>query len=109
MLPLRIAFDMDGTLADLASAYGDMEERLFGAAEAGHERPAPESREIEQHADDTESPAPTEALAPRPERRAPSRHGTRHRDQVWKAIESTPNFWTLLKPIEPGIVDRLYQ
>lgn len=109
MLPLRIAFDLDGTLADFASAYADMEGRLFGAAEAGHEQPAPEPREMEQHAGDADNPAASQAIAPRPERRAPSRHGTRHRDQVWKAIETTPNFWTFLKPIEPGVLDRLYE
>ena len=31
MTPLRIAFDMDGTLADLSSAYAEVEDRLFGA------------------------------------------------------------------------------
>ena len=49
MIPLRIAFDMDGTLADLASAYAEIEDRLFGRRSAEHERPAPEAREAEQH------------------------------------------------------------
>ena len=31
MIPLRIAFDMDGTLADLSSAYAAVEESLFAA------------------------------------------------------------------------------
>ena len=49
MIPLRIAFDMDGTLADLSSAYAQIEDRLFGSELAEHERPAPEAREEEQH------------------------------------------------------------
>ena len=54
MTPLRIAFDMDGTLADLSSAYVDVEDRLFGVANAEHEQPAPEEREIEQHEEDAD-------------------------------------------------------
>ena len=102
MIPLRIAFDMDGTLADLHSAYAEVEERLFGAAEAEHERPAPEVREVEQHA---------ERSARAAEARPPGRRQTafsgvaapaRHRDRVWQAIEATPDFWTTLRPMEPA-------
>ena len=46
---LRIAFDMDGTLADLSSAYADVEERLFGAVDVDAKHPEPEAREAEQH------------------------------------------------------------
>jgi hypothetical protein len=103
--PLRIAFDMDGTLADFASAYAQVEERLFGAAEADHELPAPEAREIEQHADaDTR-----ERTTPQPERRAAPLDATRHRERVWRTIETTPDFWTTLQPLEPGVIGRLYQ
>ena len=49
MIPLRIAFDMDGTLADLSSAYAETEARLFGKPTNEHEPPAPEAREAEQH------------------------------------------------------------
>ena len=49
MIPLRIGFDMDGTLADLSTAYAQIEERLFGPDLAEHDRPAPEAREAEQH------------------------------------------------------------
>jgi FMN phosphatase YigB (HAD superfamily) len=52
MIPLRIGFDMDGTLADLSAAYEEVEERLFGAELAEHDRPAPEAREAEQHDDE---------------------------------------------------------
>ena len=51
MIPLRIGFDMDGTLADLSTAYAQIEERLFGPELAEHDRPAPEAREDEQHDD----------------------------------------------------------
>ena len=89
--PLRIAFDMDGTLADLSSAYVELEERLFGPIGTPHEQPAPELREVEQHRDQEKRSSP------------------QHRDDVWQAIESTPNFWTTLKPIDAGAIKRLYE
>jgi hypothetical protein len=108
MLPLRIAFDMDGTLADLSSAYAEIEERLYGPDLTAHERPAPEAREAEQHTEETVS-AETTRDNRLPERPSVIRGGTRHRDQVWRAIESTPNFWMTLKPLETDAVKRLYQ
>ena len=107
--PVRIAFDMDGTLADLSSAYAEVEERLFGAAneDAGH--PSPEAHEAEQHGGkDPENAAKTELERRSDYRRLVERTSTRSRDRVWRAIEATPNFWTTLKPLEDGAVKRLY-
>jgi 5'(3')-deoxyribonucleotidase len=110
MTPLRIAFDMDGTLADLSSAYAEIEERLFGAELAEHEQPAPEAREEEQHVDDGPPTAATTSDNRRINvRRTSLRSGSRHRDRVWRAIEQTPNFWTTLKPLEEGAITRLYR
>jgi FMN phosphatase YigB (HAD superfamily) len=95
---LRIAFDMDGTLADLSAAYADVERRLFGAVDEDAEHPEPESREAEQH-DQQRSE----------DRGAVSRNAARNRERVWTTIESTPNFWTTLKPLEEGAVRRLYE
>jgi hypothetical protein len=109
MIPLRIAFDMDGTLADLSSAYAEIEDGLFGPELAEHGRPAPEAREAEQH---VEADAPAAATIG-DNRRLPERRSLRgssqHRDRVWRAIEETSNFWTTLKPLENGAVARLYQ
>jgi hypothetical protein len=109
-VPLRIAFDMDGTLADLSTAYAEVEERLFGAADEEAKHPAPEVREQEQ-----QTAAATDAAAAAIERREDDRrvktriHKTRNRDRVWKTIEATPDFWTTLKPLEAGAVARLYE
>ena len=107
MIPLRIAFDMDGTLADLSSAYVEIEDRLLGPKLAAHEPPAPEVREAEQHVEE-DAPATIGDNRNVVERRA-SRGTSGHRDRVWRAIEGTPNFWTTLKPLENGAVERLYQ
>ena len=107
MIPLRIGFDMDGTLADLSTAYAQIEERLFGPDLAEHDRPAPEAREAEQHRDEGVAVAATT----RDNRRSGDRRrdGPGHRDRVWRAIEDTPDFWTTLKPLEKGAVARLYE
>lgn len=94
---LRIAFDMDGTLADLSAAYADVEERLFGDVDEDAEHPEPESREAEQHEERRAE-----------DRGAASRMATHKRERVWSTIESTVNFWTTLKPLEEGAVRRLY-
>ena len=44
---------------------------------------------------------------------AAARHGVaietrRRRDAIWKAIRETPDFWTTLKPHDPGAVQRIY-
>ena len=106
MIPLRIGFDMDGTLADLSSAYAAVEDQLYGAERAQHERPAPEAREEEQHIEEGAPPPEAEAV----ERKVAARRAARgpgHRDRVWRAIEATPNFWTLLKPIDAEAIKRL--
>jgi len=105
MIPLRIGFDMDGTLADLSTAYAQIEEHLFGPELAEHDRPAPEAREVEQHDDESGAAAATT----RDNRRSGDRRrGPGHRDRVWRAIEETPDFWTTLKPLEQGAIARLY-
>jgi len=84
---------MDGTLADLSSAYAAVEESLFGVADEEAKHPAPEAREQEQQADVAEAAPETEEVQldqARPARRRVRRTG--HRDRVWKAIEATPNF-----------------
>lgn len=71
---MRVAFDLDGVLADFAGAYAAVARRLRpgppnlseGSAEAGLER------------------------------------------RIWRAIESTRDFWTTLDPIEPDLIVRLH-
>jgi FMN phosphatase YigB (HAD superfamily) len=94
MTYLRIGCDMDGVLADFATAYREVEIRLFGPeahARAGNPEDEPDDS-------DPEEPSPVET----------ARKGRRRRDAVWAAIKATPNFWTTLQPIDPGAVRRLH-
>jgi hypothetical protein len=98
-MPLRIGFDMDGVLADFAAAFHDVEVRLFGPA-AGDDVEAPEHEEARQAGQATRRVKPPSDDS--------SRDVRRRRDAVWQTIESTPDFWTTLAPIEPGAVRRIH-
>jgi hypothetical protein len=97
-MPLRIAFDLDGTLADFESAYRRHAQRFDGTDEPGSTTVEPEAREEEER----RLASPTRAAA----RESP--HARRRRlDEIWDAIEASPNFGTSLRPIEPGVIARI--
>lgn len=103
-MPLRIAFDMDGTLADFDAAFRDVEVRLFGD-DAPPPPDQPETRASEQERAEipqrraSDQPADDETGGVAPSRRK--------LDRVWAAIEATPNFWSTLHPIDPHAVRRI--
>lgn len=84
MSAVRIAFDLDGVLADFAGAYGAIERRLaprpaagvLGLSEAGSQ----------------DGPVPA-----RMERR------------IWREIQSTEDFWATLDPIEPDVIAGIHE
>lgn len=90
---------MDGVLADFASAFHEVELHLFGPV-APLSPGQPEKEEELQ----TEKNEADEAKL----RMAATREQRRRRDLIWRSIQSTPDFWTTLKPIEPGTVRRIY-
>ena len=107
MTALRVAFDLDGTLADLLLAYSKIEMELFGPAETHHEEPAPEVREAEQG---TGSALPGGKPAGESAEKTSPFHPARfQRERVWRAIEAIPDFWMTLQPIEPGAIRRLFE
>ena len=76
-MSLRIAFDLDGVLADMDAALRREEQRLFGAA------------------GDLSSPdAPQDAR---------SLTGAQNRT-LWREVQAIENFWQNLNEIEPGAV-----
>ena len=91
-MTVRVGFDIDGVLADLAKAYREVEASLFGS-----------STSTDIQAPDL-SDRPGVAQAPGRRHRT---HGSRN-DAVWAAIRATPDFWVGLEPIEAGAVDRLH-
>lgn len=108
-MSLRIAFDLDGTLADLDSALAEITRRLFGA---DPEAVAP--AEAPSKAPDTPAEGPTEGASPEggpaEDRVTPPRVRSLTASQqslVWATARRTTNFWETLDETEPGIVARL--
>jgi beta-phosphoglucomutase-like phosphatase (HAD superfamily) len=95
--PLRIGFDMDGVLADFASAYRAVEERVFGQPA----RSRPEPPEVEAELEEAVATSEPDALPPHELRR--------RRDAIWAAIHETPDFWTTLSPLDPAAVTRIHE
>jgi len=113
-MPLRIAFDLDGVLADMESELVRQAELLFGE---------PMTRRLEERASDG-APAtdpPTEAPGGTEEQRQASAETasenvppliklnmtTRQQRRLWKHVESIENFWLTLEELEPGVIQRL--
>jgi phosphoglycolate phosphatase-like HAD superfamily hydrolase len=130
-MPLRIGFDMDGVLADFSQAFREVETRLFGRDEGqSADEPAREEEVQETKARRSEDaslrngvgggPAATGAggseseKTPEPleDTRAAKNaggEGRRHRDLIWRDIQSTPNFWSTLKPMDENAVRRIHE
>jgi hypothetical protein len=105
-VPLRIGFDMDGVLADFASAFKAYGTRLFGPAE-------PDQKYVNQRRLPGDQPETEEARQAEAEQAARDRIATaralrRREDAIWQAIESTTDFWTTLVPTESGAVRRIH-
>jgi hypothetical protein len=90
-MTVRIGFDMDGVLADFASAYREVEVQLFGrAAPIRADDPAA----VEEESD-------AAASTPSEERR--------RRNAVWRHIRATENFWTTVAPTREHALRRIHQ
>ena len=103
-MPLRIGFDLDGTVADMYSALHVEALKLFGEevlAKSAYKR-APASPD---GADGAVAPDPedsTGALA------MDELHlSARQQMQLWDHVKKIENFWTTLPELEPGIIARI--
>lgn len=87
---LRVAFDMDGTVADMHAVLAREAARLFG--------PVPQA-----HSASGDAPPDVPAVVAR-DRLDLDREQLR---TLWAHVEQTENFWTLLPEIDRGIVARI--
>jgi hypothetical protein len=92
---------MDGVVADFGRAFHEVDERLFGAG-PGLSPGQPENEEEKASVPDTEKPD-----AEKEDERSPIEL-RRRRDLIWKAIQTTPDFWVTLSPTEEGAVRRIH-
>ena len=94
-MSLRIAFDLDGVLADLESVYRRIVDDLFGKVPASV---APAERSAEEAAPGlADRDQPTVALP----------LSAWQENEVWQEIEEAENFWMSLEPHEPGALARI--
>jgi hypothetical protein len=95
-MPLRVAFDLDGTIADMYATLHTEAEGLFGAenlAKAAMEQAAADGASEEE---------------PESKRVMQAMHLTaRQQMQLWDHVKTVENFWGRLPELEPGIVARL--
>ena len=102
-MPLRIAFDLDGVLADMESELVRQAEILFG--ETMTRRLEPHAAEVGEAASTAaaEQQSPTDNAPPLLQLNMSSRQQRR----LWRHVESIDNFWANLQEIEPGAIQRL--
>ena len=91
---------MDGVLADFCAAFHEYGDAAVRSGEPPHKsrRPAPPAR----RSTGNRRSAPGRAEQEARDRIENARALRRREDKIWQAIESTPNFWTTLKPIDDG-------
>lgn len=103
MSPMRIAFDLDGVLADLHTPFVTTAIKLFPELDAAAIRTADVGAsplaDFDSEASGPDAPA-VAALAARPVDR-------RQADAIWRELSGRENFWEGLEEIESGAIARL--
>jgi len=117
-MSLRIAFDLDGVLADMDAALIRQAESVFGEAitrqlqQSSEKTEAPGQAADDPAADDTSAPPDTTAATPpSPADGNPPvvklNLTSRQERTLWRQISRVENFWETLDEIEPGVIARL--
>jgi hypothetical protein len=95
-IAMRIAFDVDGVLADLHRSFSEAGRNLFPNLEPASSVGEP-------------SVAPAEDLEGTPGTPARPHLSRRQVDAVWRQVLAVPAFWETLQETEAGVVGRLAQ
>lgn len=103
-MPLRIGFDLDGTVADMYSTLHEEALKLFGEevlAKSAYKKapPSPDG------AESAEAPVPEDSTGTLA---MDELHlSARQQMQLWDHVKKIENFWTKLPELEPGIIARI--
>ena len=104
-MSLRIAFDLDGVLADMESELVRQSEILFGGSRQARENTTVvDEPVVDDSGDATGSADPAPDFAP-PIIQLNTTRGQQRR--LWQHIRAIENFWEGLDETEPGVVHQL--
>lgn len=125
-MSLRIAFDLDGVLADMDRELMRLASEMFGGAVSGPQTARPQTSQPQtagrgvrpdptvRGGESEGGPAEAEAVDARDEVPAADRESElpaalslRQRRQLWERVQSTENFWSNLNELETGEIKRL--
>lgn len=117
-MALRVAFDLDGTIADMEGALQREAEKLFGPnvllrrPGGEHLEPPPEVSDDQTTEVQLKPDSTTEGrLKPAPPTAEESERkevlGGRRLRQLWEHVTAIENFWATLSEIEPGSVAQI--
>lgn len=109
-MPLRVAFDLDGTVADMYSTLHQEALKLFGPetlAKAAYKTPAPAATDevatVTIKEGDTATAREEDTATAMEELHLTARQQM----QLWDHVKKIENFWTTLPELEPGIIARI--
>ncbi len=100
-MSLRIAFDLDGVLADMESQLVRQSEIALAKPQPRHSQKA---RSAVGSSEGAEGPDPAPDFVPPVVQLSTTR---RQQRQLWEQVRSIENFWEGLDEIEPGVVQQL--
>jgi uncharacterized HAD superfamily protein len=115
-MPLRIGFDLDGTVADMYSALRREAIRLFGeeVLRTADVVPTKPQEAVLPESSGGQAGGAEQAPPPKPEDDPTTTlamqelHLTaRQQTQLWDHVKQIENFWTTLPELEPGIISRI--
>jgi hypothetical protein len=102
-LSLRIAFDLDGVLADMEDELIHHAEALFGEAITRRLQEPVAEVDSNVEASSTNATGSESGTPPLVKLNVTARQERR----LWHHVESVENFWETLREIEPGVIARL--
>lgn len=117
-MPLRIAFDLDGVLADMESELVRQAELLFGEAMTHRlqERSAdrdPATAVVSEESSDASADAAVDEKTGEDTTLDSTppllklNMTSRQQRKLWRHVEAIENFWETLAELEPGVIERL--
>lgn len=109
-MPLRVAFDLDGVLADMDAELVRQAEHLFGASVVQDPLPVPAGAAGERASSQGPPGSGPGSAEPAADPEPPLLKlnlTSKQQRRLWKQVESIENFWETLKEIEAGTIRRL--